>query len=61
MQDDKDGPLSSTELEKDRQRAGTSLEPEDAPGHSLPAIESDDAREGGHGPNPIGGTMLPPD
>ncbi len=62
MQDDDKGPLSSAELEGDARRAGASLHPEDAPGHTLPASESQaEPDESGQGPSPIAGTMLPPD
>ncbi len=62
--DEGEGPLSSAELEKDRDRAegGTTLSERDAGGHTLPASESgpepDEKRER---PSPIAGTMLPPD
>jgi hypothetical protein len=61
-----EGPLRSEELEQDKRRsdADPMLVAEDAPGHSLPASESGFAssEEGqGRRPNPIAGTMLPPD
>jgi hypothetical protein len=62
MQDEKDGPLSSRELEEDA--AGTdrpSLKPGDAPGHTLPESEAAAEPEPSGAPSPIGGTMLPPD
>jgi hypothetical protein len=66
MTDRKDGPLSSDELERDRARAGTDTlaGAAEAGGDSGPASEQDVA--GGDdrartAPNPIAGTMLPPD
>lgn len=69
MIDKKEGPLSSQELERDRASSdsGTMLTESDAPGHTLPASESDSAatRDEDKGsetvPGPISGTMLPPD
>ncbi len=62
MPDEEDGPLSASELEKDANGAERpSLEPGDAPGHTLPESEAAAQPSGERGPNPIGGTMLPPD
>ena len=66
---DKDGqeeaPLSSEALKRDEWRGdGASLSPKDSPGHTLPASESglaDPDEDGADRPNPLCGTMLPPD
>ena len=59
------GPLSSEELERDRSKAGTSLaDAAEAGGDSGPASEQELAGKAGERddrPNPIAGTMLPPD
>ena len=61
-QDSVDGPLSAAELEKGARRMGRpEIASDDAPGHTLPASDSADQPEGDRGPNPIAGTMLPPD
>lgn len=61
--EERDGPLSSEALKRDEWRGGAaSLAQEDAPGHTLPESERDAADTGeGNRPNPLGGTMLPPD
>lgn len=56
------GPLSSEELERDRERSGQ----DEALGDRLGTDEGDgavdrDGDEGRGGLNPIAGTMLPPD
>lgn len=58
---DEKKPLSSQELQRDEWREEGSPLPEDAAGHTLPASESGLDEERPRGPNPIGGTMLPPD
>ena len=63
---EEEGPLSSEALARDRWRGdgGGSLSAEDAPGHTLPASESDAAdtdESGRRGPSPLAGTVLPPD
>jgi hypothetical protein len=63
---DKEGPLSSEELEDDRARAGTdSLAGAEEAGAAGPASEREAADGGADAgtprPNPIAGTMLPPD
>jgi hypothetical protein len=59
--DSGEGPLSSEQLKRDewRDEDGTP----NAPGHTLPESERgvDDDDIAGNRPNPIGGTMLPPD
>ncbi len=61
MQKRSDGPLGSDELAKDAEEGGAMLRPEDAPGHTLPESEAAAEPSGARGPNPLGGTMLPPD
>jgi hypothetical protein len=61
-----DEPLSSAELQQDRDRAGTDpmAGAEEAGGASRPASEqgiSDEDGQSARRPNPIAGTMLPPD
>ena len=59
-----EGPLSSEALKRHEWRGGgTSLKPDDAPGHTLPESESEGAAEDGSQgqPAPLAGTMLPPD
>jgi hypothetical protein len=57
-----EGPLSSDELKRDEWRDGGAPKPQ-ARGHTLPASEGGDADEASDSdrPNPIAGTMLPPD
>jgi hypothetical protein len=59
---DEEGPLSSEALKRDEWRGEEPVTPK-APGHTLPASESGDADQESEGdrPNPIAGTMLPPD
>ena len=63
--DDGKGPLKSEALARDEWRGEDkrTLSKSDAPGHSLPeseaAVKADG--DGAEGPNPIAGTMLPPD
>ena len=59
-----EGPLSSEALKRDEWRGEERrLKPKDAPGHTLPESEQDlhDLGERAEGPNPMAGTMLPPD
>ncbi len=58
-----EGPLSSEALKRDEWRGhDASPDPENASGHTLPASEEGNGdRDGGKGPNPLAGTMLPPD
>ena len=57
-------PLSSEALKRAEWRGKDEAEKPDAGGHTLPASEqgaSDGDGDRAAGPNPIGGTMLPPD
>lgn len=63
---DEEPPLSSEELEQDRLRSDADpvIGGKDAQAHSLPASEGDlagDEEGESRRPNPIAGTMLPPD
>ncbi len=54
MADNDKGPLSAAELEREEKALGQP---------ALPSQDDNDAArpDGEHGPNPIAGTMLPPD
>jgi hypothetical protein len=60
-----EGPLSSEALKRDEWRGGeTSLDPKDAPGHTLPESERNKAAQDGGGdqrPGLVSTTILPPD
>jgi hypothetical protein len=61
-----DGPLSSDELAQDLKRSDADpMADTDAEGHTRPASEEGMADNNGEresrGPNPMAGTMLPPD
>lgn len=67
VQDDQEkrGPLTSEELERDRDLAGTDavLRQRDATAHTLPASESEEMQGPveNKGPGAVSGTILPPD
>ncbi len=57
-------PLGAETLKRDEWRGdATTLEQKDAPGHTLPEIERDEATDGGaqQGSGAVAGTILPPD
>lgn len=59
-----EGPLGSEALKRDEWRGKDEAGKPDAAGHTLPASEEGAADADGNrteGPNPIAGTMLPPD
>jgi hypothetical protein len=63
QKEQRQGPLSSQELESDAGEGGTFLDEDAAPGHTLPESERDRSmggnREGQE--RAVTGTMLPPD
>ena len=62
---DGEGPLKSEALARDEWRGEDErlLSKRDAPGHTLPESEAgpEPDEDGGEGPSPIAGTILPPD
>ena len=64
--DNEERPLKSEALARDQWRGDEdrTLSKSEAPGHTLPESEAGpgaDDEDGRDGPNPIAGTMLPPD